>query len=165
MSDLYSEVLVARKPKPTDNLIRLGIIVLLVLFTVAGVVITPFLLIGAVACAAALYFILPRLHVEFEYLYVNGEFDIDKIYGQRIRKKAMTFSLEKIECAAPLGSHRLDSFQNGYTTVDFSAQDPSDPPYVFVYTDGSEKKLIRMQMDKKILEDLKRRMPRSVFDN
>ena len=53
------------------------------------------------------YFYLPRLSVEFEYLYVNGELDIDRIFSQSRRKRAASYELSNMEIMAPFSSHRL----------------------------------------------------------
>ena len=48
-----------------------------------------------------------NLDLEYEYVYVNGELDIDKIMSKS-KKTFKIFDLTKLELIAPLNSHRMD---------------------------------------------------------
>ena len=52
--------------------------------------------------------------LEYEYIFVKGELDIDKIMGKSRRKRCVVVDLESTEIVAPLNSHALDSFKNNY---------------------------------------------------
>jgi hypothetical protein len=165
MSDLYSEILVRRKDRSQDMMIRILLIAIIVACCAAGIFFSPYLFLGAIGFAILSYILFPRMHVEYEYLYVNGEFDIDEIFSREKRKKLTSFDLANVECVAPLGSHELDRYQVGYAVCDYSAQDPDDKPYVIVMAGGGEKKRILVQLDdEKVLTDIKHRLPRKVFD-
>ena len=88
MSDLYSECLVKKEPTSKDAAVKYGLIALIVLFVAAGLFLLPILLIGAVALGVAAYFIIPGTDLEYEYLFVNGELDIDKIMAKSKRRKS-----------------------------------------------------------------------------
>ena len=80
MSDLYSELLVKKERTAKDRLVKGSIIALIVLLVLAGLFIMPPLLIAAIVLGVCAYlFIFPGTDLEFEYLFVNGELDIDKI--------------------------------------------------------------------------------------
>ncbi len=70
-----------------DSLLKYGLIVLTVLAVFAGLIITPLALIIAVALGIACYFVIPKTDVEYEYLFVNGDLDIDMIMSKTKRKK------------------------------------------------------------------------------
>jgi len=166
MSDLYSEILVKRKDRGQDAAIRVLMIAIVVASCAAGIFFSPFLFLAALGFAVACYFVFPRMHVEYEYLYVNGELDIDEIFSQQKRKKLMSLDFTNVECVAPLGSHELDSYQNGYTVYDYSALDPENKPYVIVIAEGAEKKKVYVQLDdEKVFADIRRRLPRKVFES
>ena len=76
MGDLYSELLVKKDKTAKDSLLKYGLIVLTVLAVFAGLIITPLALIIAVALGIACYFVIPKTDVEYEYLFINGDFDI-----------------------------------------------------------------------------------------
>ena len=112
MSDLYSELLVKKEPTAKDSIVKYGMIVLTVLAVGAGLFISPILLLVAVALGVASYFVIPRTDLEYEYLFVNGEFDIDMVMSKSKRKKVMSMNLREADLVAPLDSHSLISRQN-----------------------------------------------------
>lgn len=164
MSDLYSELLIKRNSGAKEMVIRVGMIAVTALLVVAGLFIDPIILLGAVALGVADYFVFPMLDLEYEYLQVNGELDVDKIMSRSKRKKVISIDLEKTEVVAPLGSHQLDPYKNA-KQYDYSANDPQQKPYVLVISDKSETKKIVLQLDDTMLQEMKRRMPRKVFND
>ena len=82
MSDLYTEVLVKKQQTGKDKAIKGVLIFFTVLFAAAGIMMNPLILLLALVLGIVDYIFIPKLSVEFEYLYVNGELDIDRIYSQ-----------------------------------------------------------------------------------
>ena len=164
MGDIIAEQLVKRKKKPSEQFLKYALTALVVVFALGGLFVAGFLVYLALALAVACYFIFPRFNVEYEYSYVNGEFDVDVIYSMQKRKKKEAFNLQDVDCVALYGNPALAAYQTGYTVTDYSAFDASKPPYVIVK--GSEKRLIYMQIeDPTILSDMKRRLQRRFYEN
>ena len=164
MGDIFAEQLVKRKKKPSEQFLKYALTALVVVFALGGLFVAGFLVYLALALAVACYFIFPRFNVEYEYSYVNGEFDVDVIYSMQKRKKKEAFNLQDVDCVALYGNPALAAYQTGYTVTDYSAFDASKPPYVIVK--GSEKRLIYMQIeDPTILSDMKRRLQRRFYEN
>lgn len=164
MGDIFVEQLVKRKKKPSEQFLKYALTALVVVFALGGLFLAGFLVYLALALAVACYFIFPRFNVEYEYSYVNGEFDVDVIYSMQKRKKKEVFNLQDVDCVALYGNPALAAYQTGYTVTDYSAFDASKPPYVIVK--GSEKRLIYMQIeDPTILSDMKRRLQRRFYEN
>ncbi len=167
MSDLYTEVMVAKKPSGKDQLIKGVLITFTVLFALAGLVLIPFLLIGAIILGIVDYIFLPRLNVEFEYLYVNGELDVDRIFSKSRRKRAASYDLSSMEIMAPWNSHRLDSYKNNRSLkkVDFSSgiSGEGHKPYGFVISNKNQMELVIFEPNEVMLKDIRSKMPRKVF--
>ncbi len=161
MSDVFHEHLVKRQKKASEQVIKYILIALTAVLVLAGLLIMPIILIAALAILAVDYFMIPKFDVEYEYQYVNGEIDIDAIYGRQRRKRLGTITSDGIECIAPLGSHNLDRYNVGYNVVDYSSLDPADKPTVIVK--GSEKTKYYLNLDEPMLNDLRYRMPRIFF--
>lgn len=165
MSDLYSELLVKRRPSLKDGLIRSALLGL----TTAAVImvllsLNPIILLVALVLALVDYFVIPKLNVEFEYLHINDEIDVDKIFSKQKRKRVMTIDLNQVEVVAPLGSHHLDSYQN-LKTIDYSANDREQRPYVLVTSRNNSLVKVMLQLDQPMFQNIKRRMPRTAFDD
>lgn len=110
------------------------------------------------------YFVIPKLNVEFEYLHINDEIDVDKIFSKQKRKRVMNIDLNQVEMVAPLGSHHLDSYQN-LKTIDYSANDREQRPYVLVTSKNNTQVKVLLQLDQAMFQNIKRRMPRTAFDD
>lgn len=164
MGDVYEELLIKRRSTGLQKALKPLIYGFTGLLFVAGLLIYPILLIPAIVMLVVCYFFVPRLDVEYEYSYANGEMDIDAIFSKQSRKRKASLSLIDIECIAPLGSHHLDAFQHDYTVIDYSANDPERKPYVFVRP--NDRKLIYLQLeDDGMKRDIKMRKMRQFFED
>ena len=115
MGDIFAEQLVKRKKKPSEQFLKYALTALVVVFALGGLFVNGMLVYLALALVVACYFVFPRFNVEYEYSYVNGEFDIDVIYSMQKRKKKEVFNLQDVDCVALYGNPALAPYQTGYT--------------------------------------------------
>ena len=98
--DSYIEYLVKKNKTFLDYILVFAIIFigLVIFYFSAFLAIVPSLMllivIGVIYLA---YKMLMRTNLEYEYLIVNNEMDIDKIIGKRIRKRIDTINLRRID--------------------------------------------------------------------
>ena len=116
MTDMYSELLVKKEQTVKDQAIKILLIFLLVFTAIAGLILTPLAWVLTIGLGIAAYFVLPLLDLEYEYVFVNGELDIDRIASKAKRKRMKSFDLAKMEIMAPVNSHRMD-YQNHNTNM------------------------------------------------
>ena len=140
MSDLYSELLVKKESTVKDSIVKYGLIVLTVLAVGAGLFISPLVLILAIALGIACYFVIPRTDLEYEYLFVNGEFDIDMVMAKSKRKKVTSLKLSEVDLVAPLDSHRMDYYNSNQKlkVQDFSSGNPEHKRFAIIARDGAD---------------------------
>lgn len=163
MSDLYIELLVKKKRTATDTALKTLLIALTVIAFLAGLLITPLALIVFVALLVLDYFKLPGLDLEYEYLYVNGELDIDKIMSKQKRKRVGSFDMKNVEMVAPAKSHELDYYRNGkIKVVDYSSGEENANVYAMLVKDDKEQKMVLFEPNQAILDDMRRIAPRAV---
>lgn len=165
MSDLYSELLVKKDPTAKDAFVKYGVIALTVLFAAAGIFITPLLFIGAIAAGVAAYFLIPRTDIEYEYLFVNGEMDIDMVMAKSKRKKVKTLNLQEADLVAPLNSHRLD-YYNGNTklkVLDYSSGNPEHKRFAIITRDENQTCKVIIEPDEYMAQAIKNSAPSKVF--
>ena len=165
MGDLYSELLVKKDKTAKDSLLKYGLIVLTVLAVFAGLIITPLALIIAVALGIACYFVIPKTDVEYEYLFINGDFDIDMIMSKTKRKKVKSFKLSESDLAAPLDSHRMDYYNGNQNmkVLDFSSGNPEHKRFgVITRLEGNLCKII-LEPDEALAQAMKNSAPSKVF--
>ena len=162
MEDHFSELIIPRKKRGSDTLIKALLIAATVVAAFFGLLVSPIFLIALVALGVADYFLFPRFNVEYEYSYVNGEIDVAAVYSKQSRKELASITLENVECIAPAGSHRLDGFGSTFKTIDYSSGDPDAKPYVLV-KGGTENCRYLLQLDDNMIEDLRWRLPGKFF--
>lgn len=165
MSDLYSELLVKKERTAKDMVVKYGLIVLTALFAVAGLLIMPVLLIGAIALGIACYFIIPGTDLEFEYLFVNGELDIDKIMSKTKRKKVKNVKLQEADLMAPVNSHRMDYYNSNQKlkVMDFSSGNPDHKRYAIIVKEGADLCKIIIEPDEALANSMRNCAPSKVF--
>lgn len=165
MGDLYSEYLVKKNPTAKDKAVKYGLIVVTVLAVAAGLFVNPLILIAAVVAGVACYFLIPRTDVEYEYLFVNGELDIDMIMAKTKRKKLNTFDLREAELIAPAESHRMDHYRNNpkIKTLDYSSGDESHKRLAAIVRKDTETCRVIIEPDDTMAQAIKNSAPSKVF--
>lgn len=165
MSDLYSELLVKKESTAKDGIMKYGLIVLTALAVLAGIFVNPLILLAAVVLGIACYFVIPKTDVEYEYLFINGDFDIDMIMSKTKRKKVKSFKLSESDLAAPLDSHRMDYYNGNQNmkVLDFSSGNPEHKRFgVITRLDGNLCKII-LEPDEALAQAMKNSAPSKVF--
>lgn len=156
MNDAYYEQLVARKPKPTDMIIRILIIVLLALILIVTMSFLGFfgVIITVLLAFLAYYFVFPKLSVEYEYILLNHDLEIDAIYSKSKRKKLFTFDLQQAEIIAPKSSPRLNS-SHPEKTIDYSSGDANAKAYAIMAPLDQKNTCIIIEPDDKMLNHIR----------
>lgn len=164
MSDVYKEILIKREGGGTDLLKKGGMIVLSVALLAAGLLVHPLFLAVAVAAGAATWYVITSLDLEYEYLYVNGDIDIDKIMNKQRRKRVESLELDSLELLAPAGSHELDSYaaRSGCVHRDYTSGNEKQPAVVWVSSKERQTTLVKLELDREVLEDLRRHAPSKI---
>ena len=165
MSDLYSELLVKKDRTAKDVAIKYGLITLTVLFAVAGLFIMPLLLVAALGLGIACYFIVPKTDVEFEYLFVNGDMDIDMVMSKAKRKRVQSFKLSEADLVAPVNSHRMDYYNGNQRmkVLDYSSGNPEHKRFAVITRDGTDACKIIIEPDEPLAQAMKNSAPSKVF--
>lgn len=165
MNDTYVEWLIERKTPGYAGIVRIGIYAFAAVFFLAGLfMMIPFLFIPGIAVAAAGYFLLPRLNVEFEYLYLQRSLSIDRIFSKEKRKKAAEYDLDKMEIFAEEGARQFDQYKNmTLKTLDFTSGYPDRRRFVMVIREGGEGLKVLLEPDQKIVDAIKQIYPSKVF--
>ena len=163
MEDLYVECLVPRKPRTTDMVIRgiaYGATAVFFLMTVWSFL---FLILFGIMLAVDLL-LLPRLSLEYEYLYVSRTLQIDRIFSKQSRKKAVEYDLEKMEIFAEEGAWQLDEYKNLNTvTRDFTSGDAGRTRWIMIAHDGPKVDRAVLEPSEELISAIKGVYPRKTF--
>lgn len=164
MNDALYELIVARKPKPYDLVIRILVILLIIAVAIGGmpfIGMTSFLLAVLIAILAY-YFIFPKLSVEYEYTLLNHDMQIDVIYNKAKRKSLMNIDIQGAEIIAPKQSPRLNSYHPS-KIYDYSSG--SSPAKVFAIHMPLDQKnvCIYIEPDSKMIDHMKQWMGSKMY--
>lgn len=165
MSETYVECLVKRKPSFVMQFLKILMIMLTVVFVLAGFIVMPGIpgLLVAAAAAVGAYFAYLNADIEYEYLYLDKEISIDKVMAKSRRKKAASFTLEQMEIFAPLNSHRLDSYRNRQMkTADYSSGIAAQPERRYMMVWNGDTKVI-LEPNAEMVKAIQNIAPRKVF--
>ena len=160
MGDFYTEQLVKRQKASSTTLIK-AILIILTVLSVVLIFMIPFGIIGPVIIALDV-FLFRSMDVEYEYLFVNGSLDIDKIMAKSRRKNMFSMEMTDLEMMAPSGSPELRPYQ-GLKGTDYSSGMPGADTYELIVVNNGEKKKIIFEPNKTVCEGLKMLAPRKVF--
>ena len=125
----------------------------------------PLLIAGIVLGIVSYYFIIPKTDLEFEYLFVNGELDVDMIMSKTKRKRVKSIQLSDADIMAPLKSHRMD-YYNGNSrlkTLDYSSGNQQHRRFAVIIKSGGENCKIIIEPDEQMAQAIKNSAPSKVF--
>ena len=163
MNESYKELIVKKEMGVKEIALRAVCLIPTVLFALLGL--GGFLIALAVAAIFGVltYFVWISTDIEYEYLYLDKELNIDKIMAKSRRKKMATLEVERMEIMAPEKSHQLDSYRNrDFKKVDYSAgRDLPEMKLYTIYYDGSQK--IQVNLTEDFVKTMKSIAPRKVF--
>ena len=111
------------------------------------------------------YFIIPKTDLEYEYLFVNGDMDVDVIMSRQKRKKAISFRIQDADIVAPVKSHRMDYYNNNtkMKVMDYSSGNPEHKIFAVVTRVKNEPARILIEPDEKLAQQMKNSAPGKVF--
>ena len=162
MNQLYAETAVKRKSDAKSTTLR----TLMIIGVVIGaflVMMGSYLSIAGIVIIAAIIYLFPNLNVEYEYVFVDGQIDFDRITGKSKRRTVLRVDMEQVEIIAPSGSHALDGYMNTQSEKrDFSSGDRNIKPYIIVANLEDKKYLIAFEPSEKMLTMIKQKSPRKL---
>ena len=161
MGDFYTEQLVKRQKASSTTLIK-AILIILTVLSVVLIFMIPFGIIGPVIMIALDVFLFRSMDVEYEYLFVNGSLDIDKIMAKQKRKRVFEMNVRDMEVLAPTGSIELQQYQRT-KTYDFSSGVEGARTYEMVTISQGQTVKIIFEPNKAVCEGRKSREPGKEF--
>jgi len=162
MNELYAEASVKRK----DTVATIGLRILMIIGVFVGlflIVAGNLLSILGAAVVVLVFIFYPRLSVEYEYVFVDGQLDFDKISGKSKRKTMLRIDFDQVEIMAPINSSALDNYKHmQLEEKNFTSLNKDCKPYVIIVNSGSKKLKIIFEPNEKMLSMIKQKSPRKV---
>lgn len=160
--DMYVEWLVKRKEPAYAWPARIGLAILCLISLFFALMVVWGILLFFAACVGT-YFLRPMLNVEYEYLYVDGSFSIDKILGKSRRKKVMECSKDELIMVAPADSFVLKDYETKDMKVcDCSSGRKEVKPHALIYQQGGRHIKVLIEPNDKLLQAIRHTSPRKI---
>ena len=136
--------------------------ILMVVFLAVQIlsVFVPAIFIGGIYLS---YKLISSRNVEFEYLLVDSDLDIDKIINKTRRKRIASIYRKEIIALAPIGSSNLPENWETLPKTDASVYPEHPDTYVLVYIQDGVQKALYFCPTEEMLEIMTIRNPRKVF--
>lgn len=162
MNQMYAEAGVKRKDTPSTlalkGLMIFGLIVGVLLILLGNL----FAFIGVIL-GAIIIFLFPKLNVDYEYVFVDGQIDFDRISGKSRRKTLLRIDMEQVEIVALQGSHALDGYTYAQSIFkDFSSGSKNIKPYIIMANVKQKRYRIAFEPSEKMLSLMKQKSPRKI---
>lgn len=166
MNESYAEASVRRKQTMGNHLIRAGMITLIVLLLLFGTAILGIFAMPVVSVVILIcIFLFPRLNIEYEYVFCDGQLDFDKIMGGAKRKTILRIDFEKVEIMAPVNSHALDPYRSNpqVKVKDFTSLEPNRKVYGLIVREEGLIEIL-FEPNERMIETIKQKTPRKLTE-
>ncbi len=170
--DVFMEQLVKRKMMPFDLLINALIIIAAIVAVV--VILGPvssllpgygsIMLLASIAVIFGAFYLIYNKNVEFEYIFTNGELDVDTIIAKKRRKRLVTVSCKNVTAA---GEYKPGNSQEASCAKVINATSGSNAEtwfLVFAHRTFGKTMLI-FEPNAELLENIKNALPRELVQN
>ena len=171
--DIYKEYMVRQKRTPLTLVCVICLWMLAVSLTPFAVTMSIVTYGLSVPICAGIYYLAwwytSNTSVEFEYIFTNGELDVDKISGKRKRKRYVTVAVSKFDVCEKAQGERFENYRKDPgLKVKFDASEGvgSENRYYAVFTNKAGNRMMMIfSPPLELLEDIKRYNPlRTVID-
>ena len=163
MEPLYSETYLHANAPAKRKIIRGLLIVLMAFLLFIGLfsmlflrTVIPFGVI--ILVDVIIYFVMPTTQIAYEYIFVDGQIDFDRILKGEKRKTMKRIDMSKVEVIAPENSHHLDAYQR-LPEFDYTSGVASDKHYVAVAIGEKGTEKIYFTPDAKMLDMIGKKSP------
>ena len=165
MADVFNEQLVKRNPTTQDKLKKAALIAgVLLIFVITMVIIPGFGMIVTAAAGFGAYILMGRLNKEYEYIFTNGELDIDVIYNKSSRKRVFNGNVKDFELMAHIDDpNNKNSLASANEKLDYSTGIPGERSYAFLTNYKSKRVAITIEPNNEMLEAMAKVLTRRKF--
>ena len=152
MDEVFVEQIVKRRISISGILLRM----LFIFLTLAGLM--SMMILGmlwftiAILLGYATYLVWAYTSVEYEYSFLNGEFSVDKIIGQRKRKSIANYDIKEAEIVAPLVSDAVVRASGNAIIKDYSTRTNNNDVYAMIINNSNGKLKVVFEPNEKVLE-------------
>jgi len=167
MGDVFKEQIIKRKPNAKDMIFRALIVIATAVIVIAALIMLQSIgvLVAFAACFGA-YYLMSFFNVEYEYIFTNGDLDIDVIYSKSRRKRLFTGNVKKFDLMCHVEDKmRIGEFAGAEVKLDYSGGVPNQNTYAFLTVHNNKRTKVTIEPNEKILKAISGAMSRQKLFN
>lgn len=164
INDVFKEQLVSRKTNSKDTMKKIGMILLgVVIIALISLVFPAFSIVSVIFVGWIEFVLIRRFNLEFEYIFTNGELDIDKIYNKLKRKHALTIDVRSFVVMTKMNNPALKSeIGNINQVVDYSTGEITDSTYAAVYEQEGKRIQLIFEPNETLFNAIRAYIPKKI---
>lgn len=165
MSVFENSVMVEQKKTPMRWAVEFVVLFAAICLTIAMILFFNLVLfLPAILLFVAFYLVHKYNFIEYEYTYIEGQLDIDRIYAKSRRKSVAKIDMEELIIIAPQGSRDVSNYErdNAVTARDCTSRLSDRKIYEAVYKNTKGTYRILFEPDENMLDLIAVRNPRKV---
>ncbi|MCL2363132.1 MAG: DUF6106 family protein [Defluviitaleaceae bacterium] len=154
MGDVFKEQIIKRKPSVRDIALRALIVVVTVIIVIVALIMLASIgVLIAFAIGFGAYYLMSFFNVEYEYIFTNGDLDIDVIYSKSRRKRLFSGNVKSFDIMCHLEDKmRIGEFSGAQAMLDYSSGTPSENTYAFLALHNGKRTKIIIEPNEKMLK-------------
>lgn len=160
MNEFYAEHLFKRKNTWKDYMIKAFVIVALI-YSCNLLRIHPAFFVVVLLFAGLTVVVFFLMNVEYEYFYMNGYFEIDRIASKSIRRKVFEMKINELEVLVPEGGFEVQPYRS-LKEKDFTSRRKDGLRYEMVISRNGKKWKILLEPSEMMVESMNRIAPKKV---
>lgn len=168
MEELYSETYLKAKPTVKRMIARILMFALLAFMVVMCIYFMLSLrmlyCMVLIVIGAIMILVMPTNNVAYEYIFVDGQIDFDRILKGEKRKTMKRIDMEKIDIIAPENSEHI-AYHRNLPLVDYSSGLDTDRHFIAVANGDKGTERIRFTPDEKMIRMMKMKGPSKVKES
>ncbi len=163
MSIFENSVMIKARRSPLNLFLTTLFGVLTGAFLVVGILFHPYFFFGVIGASIGFYLMLKYGDLEYEYIWIEGQLDVDRIYGKARRKNVAKIDAETILLLAPVGDSELRHYeQNAAKILNCSSRIPDQKKWEIVFKVEKGNEIIIFEPDQNIIDLMRIRNGRKI---
>lgn len=160
MNEFYAEHIFKKKNTMREHVVKLLLVAVLIYSCnlirvhLAYLVVVLLLLIVTVLTFLA-------MNVEYEYFYMNGYLEIDRIASKYLRRRVFEMKINELEVLVPEGGFEVQPYRS-VKVKDFTSKMKGKPRYEMVLSRNGKKMKVLLEPSEVIVESMKQIAPKKV---
>ncbi len=166
MSIFENTVMIQRETPLGTKIFIIFVYVMTAVMFLGGLLLNPIIFtVPFVLMCVASYFAKQLGEIEYEYTYIEGELDIDRIRAAKRRKSIAKIDMEDLLVIAPEGSSEIANYERDESAkrVDCSSLRKEVKKYKAVYKAKNGISIITFEPDENLLDKMRMRNARKIF--